>query len=449
MKRISIVLALLFFSSVAFAYPMNASNTEIVDALNYLKSRQDSDGCIGGFAASAWVISGIVAAGENPSSAGWSSGSKSLVDCIKKDSSWFNDSSRNATDFERQIIAIVAAGEDPTNFNELDYVAKLKSMHDGTLMGDASYINDDVWGVIALIAAGEPSSSTEIQGMLSFIESNQGADNGWSWAVGQSSDADSAADAVMALIAGGKDPSSTNIQNAMDYLKTQQDSNNAGFMSWGTANPDSTSHSIDAVVSVGGNPTDVAWQENGTNPLEYLLDWQQADGGFSNPYADPPLTSSEWTTANALNALLGEPYPVEIMETLSMRIRIEGPTETIMDKEIVLPDSIEFISIGGSSYTLAEPSLLMGLLEAGTENGFSVSVSDEWYPSMGFYVTEIAEEGAEGMNGWNYRVDYHTTGFHSADSFIWQESSPPTPSHSEVVWFYGSWDSNALMITAE
>lgn len=449
LKKISIVLALLFFSSAAFAYPLNASDIEIINALNYLKSRQDSDGCIGGFATSAWVISGIVAAGENPSSTEWSSGSKSLVECIKKDSFWFNDPSRNATDFERQIIAIVASGGNPANFNGLDYVAKLKSMYDGTQMGNSSYINDDVWGVIALIAAGEPDSSTEIQGMIAFIESNQGADNGWSWGVGQSSDADSTADAIMALIATGETTSSTEIQNAIDYLKSQQDSNNAGFMSWGTANPDSTSHSVDAIVSVGGNPTDALWEENGTNPAEYLLSWQQANGGFSNPYTDPLLGSSEWTTANALNALLGKPYPVEVIEDFSMNVRIEGPTETIMDKEIVLPDSIEFISIGGSSYTLTEPSLLMGLLQAGTENGFSVSVSDEWFPSIGFYVTEIAGYEAEGMDGWNYRIDYHTTGFHSADSFIWQESTPPSTPHREAAWFYGSWDANALRITAD
>jgi hypothetical protein len=89
------------------------------------------------------------------------------------------------------------------------------------------------------------------------------------------------------------------------------------------------------------------------------------------------------------------------------------------------------------------------LLQAAKENTFSVSVSDEWYPAMGFYVTSIAGHNAEGLEGWNFRVDNHTTGFHSSDSFVWQSSNPPSTPHNEVTWFYGSWDANALKITAD
>ena len=149
------------------------------------------------------------------------------------------------------------------------------------------------------------------------------------------------------------------------------------------------------------------------------------------------------------NALLGKPYPVKIMEILTMRIRIEGPSQTIAEEDITLPASIEFTANGGTSYTLTNPSLLMGLLKTAAGNSFSVSVSDEWYPAMGFYVTGIAGYDVKGLDGWNFRVDNHTTGFHSSDSFIWQDSSPPTSPHNEAVWFYGSWDANALRITAD
>lgn len=450
MKKLFVLLALLFLAIGAYAYPMNNSDIKVVNALNYLKSQQDSDGCIGGFAVSAWVINGIVAAGENPTSAKWTNGSNSLVDCIKKDTAWFNDSVRTATDFERQIIAIVAAGKDPTNFNGLNYVAKLKTFYDGTQMGSSSLLNDDMWGVIALIAAGDPSSSAEIQGMVAFIEANQGADNGWSWGVGQASDADSTATAIMALIAAGKPNSQQNIQDAVDYLKTQQDTTTAGFLSWGSANPDSTSYAMDGIVAVGQEPTSAEWQKNSTNPMEYLLTWQQADGGFSTPYADPPLTSGPWTTANAINALLGKPYPVELIsDTREMQIRIEAPDSTLLDEEVELPKSIDFTANSGTSYTLTEPSILMGLLQAAEDNDFEIVVKDDWYPGMGFMVYSIDGYTPIGFDGWNFRVDYHTTGMHSADSFVWQESSPPTAPHNEIAWFFGGWDYDALRITAD
>ncbi len=448
MKKFVVLIALLFLSVGAMAYPMNATDTEIASALSYLRGQQGADGCIGSFATSAWVISAAVAAGENPASAEWSNEGNSLVGCITKDSTWFNDPTRTATDFERQIIAIVAAGQDPTNFGELDYVAKLKTFYDGTQIGNSAYLNDDMWGIIALISAGEQASSTEVQGMISFLEANQGADNGWSWGVGYASDADSTATAIMALIAAGKPNSQQNIQDAVNYLKTQQDITTAGFLSWGSANPDSTAYAMDGIVVLGQNPTSVEWQENSTNPREYLLTWQQADGGFSNPYADPPLTSGPWTTANAINALLGKPYPVEVIsDALEMQIRIEALDLTLLDEEVELPESIEFTANSGTSYTLTEPSLLMGLLQAAEDNGFEVVVKDDWYPDMGFYVYSVAGYNPAGFDGWNFRVDYHTTGMHSIDSFIWQESSPPTAPHNESVWFFGGWDYNALRIT--
>lgn len=454
MKHALSILVILLLTAGAHAYPMNASDTEIANSLDYFKSQQDSDGCIGGFSTSAWVISAVTAAGEDPSSSEWSTGDNSLVDCIKKDALWFDDPGRTATDFERQIIAIVAADKDPKNFNGLDYVAKLKSMynHGEAQMGSSTLLNDDFWGVIALICAGEPASSTEIQGMVNFIESNQGTDNGWSWGTGQSSDADSTATAIMALVSAGKPKTETNIENAIDYLKTQQHSSSAGFVSWGQANPDSTSYAIESIAAVEQDPTSAEWDKNGTNPVDYILDWQQADGGFSNPYANPELTSSGWTTANAVNALLGKPHPVKTIQQATshtMAIRIEAPDQTILDTEIELPDSIDFTSSNSqTTYTLTEPSLLMGLLQAGKENSFSVSISDEWYPAMGFYVNGVAGYDASGLDGWNIRVDYHSTGFTSVNSFIWQESSPPNPPHEKAVWFYGDWNASALRITA-
>lgn len=450
-KKIALIIGFLLLITLANAYPLSASDSHVTSALSYLKSVQASDGCIGGFATSAWVIDSVAAAGQNPSSALWQNSGKSLVDCIKKDATWFNDSTRTATDFERQILAIAAADENPSNFGTLDYVTKLKTFFDGTQMGQSVYLNDDIWGIMALRAAGEPASSVQIQAMAAFLESNQGADGSFSWGVGQAGDPDSTADAVMALISAGKNSGNASVQNALVYLKTQQDQTNAGILSFGSANPDSTSHAVDAIISAGQDPAGADWQVNNTNPFDYLLSWQQSDGGFSNPYANPAGASGEWTTAGALNALLGKPYPVKIFQAgagLQMPVRIEGIDATIADSIVSLPSSFEFTAAGGAHYTLHDASLLMGLLQSASENNFVAGISDQWYPAFGFYVAQIANQPAQGLDGWNVRVDNRSTGSFSPDAFIWQSSSPPNLPHHEVIWYFGSWDSNALRVTS-
>jgi len=55
--------------------------------------------------------------------------------------------STKAIDYEAPIMALVAAGKDPASYASLDYVAKLKSFFDGTQLGDAALLNDDIFGI--------------------------------------------------------------------------------------------------------------------------------------------------------------------------------------------------------------------------------------------------------------------------------------------------------------
>ena len=65
----------------AGSYPLTTSDTEVTDALNYLRAQQGSDGKIGDFATSAWVVMAIAAAGEDPDD--WKVGSNpSIVDYL-------------------------------------------------------------------------------------------------------------------------------------------------------------------------------------------------------------------------------------------------------------------------------------------------------------------------------------------------------------------------------
>lgn len=284
--------------------PLNASDPQITEALDYLKGTQQSDGCIAAFATSTWAVMAIAAAGEDPGT--WTSGGDSIIDYLRSNMNHLG--SNKATDWERFILAIAAAGENPRGFGGIDCVATLLGFYDGTQIGDDTMLNDDFWGILALKATGE-SLDTQIQNIKTFIINNQNSDGGWGWIVGDSSDADNTAAAVMALVAAEVSTSSQTITDGLNYLKTQQQ-NDGGFTSEGVTNAAVDSWVINAIVAAGQSPASNEWRKSGNNPVGHLLSLQDGDGAFK--WTSSQRSNPEWITAYAITALLGSPYPVAI-----------------------------------------------------------------------------------------------------------------------------------------
>ncbi len=284
-----------------FIYPLDTGDVRITEALDYLLQSQEDNGSIGGFAVSSWAVMAIAAAGEDPSN--WKSGNKSIVEYLK-DSAPTNLEPDKATDLERLILSIVAAGESPRSFGGVDYVSALMDLFDGTQMGDESLLNDDVWGILALTAIGEGEEINPF--LVDFIKDNRNDDNGWGWYAGGPSDADSTAATISALIAGGESPNSSYITGAVDYLKSQQQ-NNGGFVSEGTTNSAVDSWVIMAINDLGQDPTGSQWVKNGNNPVGHLLTLQDDDGAFKRTAS--LRSNPEWMTAYAVIALMGNGWP--------------------------------------------------------------------------------------------------------------------------------------------
>jgi len=418
------------------AYPYSASDTEISDALNYLRDEQESDGKIGDFETSAWAVMAIAAAGEDPHS--WQDGSNpSIVDYLAANAG----SASVTSDYSRMILAIAAAAEDPTDFGGVDFVALLEADYDGTQIGSASYLNDDFWGVMALIAAGEdPATSTIIQDCLSFILANQNADGGWSWGVGSDSDVDDTAAAIMALIAAGESISSTPITNALGYIKANQ-LDNGGFAGFdGTSTNSATdSWGIDGLVAAGEDPTSADWESDlGNDPVDDLLSFRNGDSSFDWTEATP--SNQALMTSYAIPALLGVPYPVAILTPeppepgVAIDIRIEGENDTIWSGTVTVNEST-ITDDGGIEHPLADPTALGALDEAAKEGEFSYVVQDTAY---GLYISSIDGEEPDGLAGWLYLVDYVSPMVGAAD-FILGESTSPDPPHNEILFYYGEW----------
>lgn len=321
----ALALALLLMSGggvVAAAYPLAGSDASIQDGLDYLRGQQAPDGSVGGFGDSAFACIAIAAAGEDPNT--WSNGGASLVDYLKDGPSDVSGEFNMGTFLARMVLAAVASGESPASFGSWsgshlgvtvtdgDYLAALKSLHDGTqflqdLTGDpdsAETLNDDFWAVRALIAAGESPYSQMVQSAVQFIMSHQEADGGWTWGTSShtwympgSTDVDSTAAALVALCLAREH--GTAVADGLSFMRSNQDSS-GGFNSiWMGVNVQSTAWVVDAIAASGQDPTDGAWTPVADDPIDYLLAAQLGDGSFDGTIR---------ATSDALAALAGAHY---------------------------------------------------------------------------------------------------------------------------------------------
>ena len=428
-------------------YPYSASDAVISDALNYLRSQQESDGKIESFSASAWVVMAIAAAGEDPNDWKDDPANPSIVDYLAANAA----SATAANAYSKMIMAAVAAGQDPTDFGGRDFVALLEAEHNNNQIGNDTWLNDDFWGVMALVAAGQdPATSTIIQNSVTFIINNQDeVDDGWGHSTGGgSSDVDDTAAAIMALIAAGQSPSSTPVSDGLAYIaSTQQD--NGGFLSWGDTNADTDSRGICGITAAGEVPTD--WDSGtGSDPVDDLLTFQQTGDDYGAFYwqDETPGMSAAGTTAAAIIALLGDYFPIAVLEPeppepgVTVNVRIEGEDENIWNDSVTVDESWITADNSDIEYHLEDPTAIGALDEAASEGDFDYETTDEW---GGLFVTSIDGEEGEGMAGWMYRVDYIGPSVGAAD-FILGETSPPDPPHQEVLFYYGEYTDIPLKI---
>lgn len=264
-------------------------------ALQYLRSKQDSQGLIDGTVTSGWSAMAFGANNERATTI--NAGGRSLADGLA------SSSLSSTTDIERHILAVRAGGLNPRSFAGKNLVADLKQKYSNQQFGDSSLVNDDIFGVLALLAADEPANSQEIDGTVSTILAKQNSDGLWE-------NTDVTAAAIQALKAyadrGGSHSVIDSLSKARGYLKNNQDSQ-GGF----SENSATTSWSIQAIIALGENPND--WTTaTGKNPWTSLLAYQNQNGSFGWKSASD---TSAFMTAYAAPALLGVRWPITRLES--------------------------------------------------------------------------------------------------------------------------------------
>jgi len=418
----------IFVSSSGYEGPISK-------ALNFMRSIQQPDGCISDFATSNWAVMAIAAAGEDPHD--WRVGSgPSIIDYLIANRYMLNLS--KATDVERFILSMTAADEDSRDINGTNYVGILKNLFVNGQIGNEAWLNDDFWGVLALVSAGEAANSTVIHETVEFIKEHQSVDGGWGWSANGGSDVDNTAAAIMALISAGEYNSTEVVKNALQFLRDNQQSD-GGFPSWGVTNSASDSWTIGAICSVGQNPTD--WQVNGTSVIEHLLSLQNEDGSFNNTRNDSTWVNKAWMTSYAIVALCLRQYPVN---GLPVYIRIESSQTTIWRRKVFVAASL-IIDDQGQQHYFTKPTALGALDKAAEVGGFNYKVEKT---GLDLHLYSVAGEEAAGTKGWMYRIDYITPSV-GADAFVWNTTFPPQPPHRELLFYYGEQTDLPIKITVD
>jgi hypothetical protein len=421
----------------ADSYPLETTDPEVADALDYLRGEQATDGSIGSFVDSAWVAMAIAASDEDPHD--WQEGGNSIVDYLAANAG----SAGSSTDYSRMILAIVASGEDPTNFGGRDFVSLLEGTYDDTSqqIGDESSLNDDAFGIMALVAAGQSQGSQIITDAVSFLIDNQNGDGGWGYSVGSDSDVNMSSAVIMALISGGELASSGPLVGALAYIKSTQQAG-GGFLYWGSTDAETDSWAINAIVACGEDPNGAGWRSTvGNTPVDDLLTYQQAGGEFYFQDGLPGAWPSQ-TTAKAIIALLGEFYPVVALEPTGeegycVDVRIEGQSSTIWSGSVTVTESVITATDSGIPYYYEDPTALGALDEASEAGSFDYETTDAWGSP---FITSIGGEAGSASSAWLYRVDYVSAQVGAGD-FILGETAPPNPPHREVLFYY-VWDNN-------
>jgi hypothetical protein len=219
---------------------------------------------------------------------------------------------QSATDWERQLLAVTAAHRNPTQFGGADLVAQVRSFYAQGQFGGTGLLNDDVFAILSLAAAGAGAQDPQLQSSLQFLLLHQGADGGWSYQAGGLSDVDDTASALMALHAMDVPASAAAVQSAFTYLHAQQlpDGGLPSIVHGGSvSNTASDAWAASALWQYGEDPSGPSWAApGGATIVSNLLSFQQADGSFQ--WDLHQRVGPTWMTAYAIPALVGQAYPV-------------------------------------------------------------------------------------------------------------------------------------------
>lgn len=203
---------------------------------------------------------------------------------INNDKERFHSS--KSTENSRIILALVAAGFDPTNVNGHDLTWGLTDYNYIKKQG----INGPIWALIALDSHGyefQTNASAAVQAtrenVIEFILGKQLSSGGWALS-GTNPDPDMTGMAVQSLAPYYNKMESVKsaVDKAIECMSSMQ-REDGGYASWGSVNSESCAQIIVALTALGIDPnTDPRFVKEGKSVVDALIGFAVEGGGFKH-----------------------------------------------------------------------------------------------------------------------------------------------------------------------
>jgi hypothetical protein len=164
---------------------------------------------------------------------------------------------------------------------------------------------NQAWAILGVKAMSQTVPAAASEALKDMMTDN----GGWGWP-GFGEDTDTTAMVIQAIIAAGEPVTSTHVVSGLNYLKAHQNSDGGFNAGWTTDTSNaSTARAIQAILAVGQDPLTGTWVISSSNPISYLVHAQQEDGSFL--YGGTP---NELETRQSVIGMLGRRFPLEIAE---------------------------------------------------------------------------------------------------------------------------------------
>ena len=310
MKRLLVALAAA--ASAAIGSTLNASaftpqTTAATHAISWLHGQQTADGTVAGSASRTEdTVFGLVANGQAVD--GFSTAGKTPIDSLR---SHIADEEKTAGNIGGLIMAVSAAGLDPTSFAAHNLLQDLQCTYNPQTGAYNTQLFNDALALLALPAGTAPVKAKD------FLASQQQADGGWEFQAGFGSDTNTTALVLMALHSTGA-LTDTARDRALAYFKVHQKPSggfeySTPYAPPGDSDPNSDAAVIQGLVAVGEDPTGTVWTVDGKNAVADLLTFQFDNGGFgfSRPGSSQTAAPDALSTTQALVVLASKYLPVK------------------------------------------------------------------------------------------------------------------------------------------
>ena len=177
--------------------------------------------------------------------------------------------------------------------------------YSATLGAFSTQSGPNSWAILGTVAMSEsvPVSAT------TYLKSQAQPNGGWEWSPGWGADTNTTALALQALIAAGEPISSSTVASALAFLETAQNED-GGFpydlSPNGPSDANSTGYVTQALIAAGEDPLSARWTVSATTPISYLLALQLPDGRFEWQLG---TGANQLATQQVIPALLGRAHP--------------------------------------------------------------------------------------------------------------------------------------------